>query len=202
MRTLLQDLQYAFRQLRQNPGFAVLVVLTIALGIGANTAIFGCINGFLRPLPARSPEQLVVLAAQTKGDETGLNYRLSFSVMTDLRREASRFSDVFGFNSLLGGLNADGRIAAFLFQAVSGNTFSVLGLRPAAGRLFLPGEGEATGAATNVVLGYSFWQKRFAGDPRVIVGACSCHDSVCLPASGCVGILPVNGFGERLGDFG
>jgi predicted permease len=168
MRTSLQDLHYAIRQLRKSAGFTALVVLTIALGIGANTAIFSCINGFLRPLPARSPEQLVVLAAQTKGDDAGWGFRLSFSVMNDFRRQAGRFSDVFGFNTLIGGLNADGKVTTFTYQSVSGNTFSALGIRPAAGRLFLPGEGEASGADTNIVLGYSYWQKRFAGDPHVV----------------------------------
>ncbi|SPE31030.1 putative Permease [Candidatus Sulfopaludibacter sp. SbA3] len=165
---MLQNLHFALRQLRKNPGFTCLVVLTIALGIGANTAIFSCINGFLRPLPARSPEQLVVLAAQTKGDETGLNYRLSFSMLKDLRRQASRFSDVFGFNTMLGGLNADGKVTTFTYQTFSGNAFTAMGIRPAAGRLFLPGEGEASGSATNIVLGYSYWQKRFGGDAHVV----------------------------------
>jgi macrolide transport system ATP-binding/permease protein len=168
MRTLLQDLLYASRQVRKTPGFAALVVLTIALGIGANTAIFSCINGFLRPLPVRSPEQLVVLAGRTKGDETGLSYRHSFSVLQDLRRQGSVFSGVFAFNTLIGGLNADGRVTTFTYQIVSGNTFPVLGIQPADGRLFLPGEGEATGSENNVVLGYAYWQRRFGGDPHVI----------------------------------
>ena len=77
MHALRQDLQYAIRQFGKSPGFAVLVVLTIALGIGANTAIFSVINGFLRPLPVKAPEQIVVLAARTKGDETGFRYRFS-----------------------------------------------------------------------------------------------------------------------------
>jgi len=162
------DLSYAIRQMRKAPGFACLVVITIALGIGANTAIFSCINGYLRPLPARSPEQLMVLAAQTKGDETGMGYRLSFSVLQDLRRLASRFSDVFAFNTMVGGLNADGRVTSFTYQTFSGNAFSALGLQPAAGRLLAPGEGESSGAPSTLVLGYSCWQRRFGGDPRVI----------------------------------
>ncbi|HWC98465.1 MAG TPA: ABC transporter permease [Candidatus Sulfopaludibacter sp.] len=165
---MLQDLAYAVRQLRKLPGFTGLVILTIALGIGANTAIFSCINGFLRPLPARSPEQLVVLAAQTQGDETGLAYRLSFSMLQDLRRMGNRFSDVFAFNTLIGGLTSDGKVTTFTYQVLSGNTFSAMALQPAAGRLFVPGEGEVSGSPTNIVLGYSYWQRRFAGDPRVV----------------------------------
>jgi predicted permease len=163
-----QDLNYALRQLSKSPGFALLVIVTIALGIGTNTAIFSCVNGYLRPLPARSPEQLVVLAAQTRGDEVGLSFRLSFSAMCDLRRQADRFSDVIGFNTLIGGLNADGKVTSFTYHVVSGNTFSALGIQPAVGRLFVRGEGEVSGSATNLVLGYSFWQKRFGGDARVV----------------------------------
>src|SRR5262245_44423658 len=97
MSILRQDLHYAIRQLRKNPGFTILVTLTIALGIGANTAIFSVINGFLRPLPARSPEEIVVLAADTKGDETGFQYRFSFPALEDLRKNGESFSDVFAF---------------------------------------------------------------------------------------------------------
>src|SRR4051812_15145743 len=92
-----QDLLYAIRQLRKSPGFTTVVILTIALGIGANTAVFSVINGYLRPLPVRAPEQVVVLAADTKGDDTGFRYRFSYSALQDLRRETTIFSDVFAF---------------------------------------------------------------------------------------------------------
>ena len=158
----------AARQVRKNPRFAAIVVLTITLGIGANTAIFSCINGFLRPLPVRSPEQIVVLASQLKDDETGLRYLFSFAALNDLRRHADRFSDIFAFKPMLGGLQANSRVTPFLYSVVTGNYFSALGLKPAAGRLFLPGEGEGRGMDTPVVLGYSFWQRRFGGAPGAI----------------------------------
>ncbi|SPF56334.1 exported hypothetical protein [Candidatus Sulfopaludibacter sp. SbA4] len=167
MNVLLQDLRYAARQLRKSPGITILVVLTVALGIGANTAIFSLVNGFLRPLRVHAPEQIVVLAAQTKGDETGFEYRFSYPALEDFRRQADRFSDIFAFNAMLGGLGADGKTGQVLYSAVTGNYFTALGLRPAAGRLFLPGEGEKSGTELVVVLGHSYWQKRFGGDPNV-----------------------------------
>lgn len=127
-----QDLRYAIRQLRKNPGFTLLIVITIAIGIGANTAIFSVINGFLRPLPVQSPEQIVVLAASTRGDETGFRYRLSFAALQDLRRQADRFSDIFAFNANLSGLTVDGKTSQFLLSEVTGNCFPALGLKPAA----------------------------------------------------------------------
>jgi predicted permease len=168
MHPALQDLRYAARQLRTSPRFTVLVVLTVSLGIGMNTAIFSCLNGYTRPLPVKSPEQLVVLAAQTKDDETGLRYRFSYPALEDLRKQGDRFSDVFGFNVLLGGLQAGGKVTPFCYSVVTGNYFPALGLRPAAGRLFLSGEGEGRGVDTSIVLGYSYWQRTFGGDPGVV----------------------------------
>jgi predicted permease len=168
MQVLRQDLAYAVRQLRRTPGFTLLVLLTIALGIGANTAVFSLINGYLRPLPVRSPEQIVVLAAQTKGDDVGLRYRFPFAVVQDLRAQAGCFSDVLAFGLGLSGINADGRTTEFFYSIVTGNFFPALGLSPAAGRLFVAGEGEHPGGDPLLVLGHGYWQKRFGGAPDVI----------------------------------
>jgi len=85
----------------------LLVLLTIALGIGANTAVFSLMNGYLRPLPVRAPGQIVVLAAQAKGDDTGLRYRFSFPAIQDLRAQADSFSDVFAYEVFIGGLKTE-----------------------------------------------------------------------------------------------
>ena len=90
----------------------------------------------------RSPEQIVVLAARLKDDETGLQYRFSYAALNDLRRQADRFRDVFGFNAVLGGLRTNNRVTPFLYSTVTGNFFPALGVKPVAGCLFLPGEGE------------------------------------------------------------
>jgi predicted permease len=168
MATLWQDARYAFRMLAKSPMLTVIVVLTLALGIGANTAIFGIVNGFLlRPLPVKSPEQIVVLAGQLKGDTLGI-FTLSYPQLVDFWQQADVFSDVFASDPNLGGLSFDGKANQFLYCRVTGNYFSTLGVQAALGRLFLPTEGEAGGKDPYIVLGYSYWQKRFGGDPSVV----------------------------------
>jgi predicted permease len=165
---LVQDLRYALRQLRNKPGFALTTVLTLALGIGANVAIFSAINGFiLRPLPVPHPDQLVVLVGQQQGAPLGV-YFLSFSEFVDLRKQANTFSSLFAYENTLGGMSADNKADHFVGSYVSGNYFSGLGVKPAMGRLFLPGEGEHSGSEAEIVLGYSYWQKRFGGSSDVI----------------------------------
>src|SRR5882672_10714536 len=154
--TLKQDIQYAIRQLLKNPSFAIVAVLTLALGIGTNTAIFSVVNGWLRPLPVPDPNQIMVLAAQQKGDTLGIYY-LSYTDLVDFRKQADTFSDLFGYQIGLGGFSAGGKAEPLLYSYVSGNFFTALGLQPAAGRLFLPNEGEQPGATPIVVLGYSYW---------------------------------------------
>ncbi len=168
LRAWIEDVPYAVRQLRKSPGITALVVLTVAMGVGANTAVFSMVDGFLHPLPVTAPEQLVVLAARTKGDDLGLRYRLSYAALQDFRAQATDFSEIFGYSSGIGGLSADGKVTQFLDSAVTGNLFPALGIKPALGRLFVRGEGEKQGEDVLLVLGYSFWQKRFGGDPNVI----------------------------------
>jgi predicted permease len=163
-----QDLRFAARQLVRAPGFAVTAMLTLALGIGANTGIYSIINGFLRPLPVPDADRIVVLAADVPGDETGLRYQFSYPALVDYREQSGVFSDLFGFETQLGGLTLDGKTSQFLFQAVTGNLFSGLGVTPAAGRLLQPGEGEYLGGEPVVVLGYAYWQKRFSGRPDAV----------------------------------
>jgi len=168
MATFWQDVRYAFRMLAKSPVLTVIVVLTLALGIGANTAIFSIVNGFLlRPLPVRSPEQIMVVAAKLEGDTLGIS-TLSYPELADFRRQADAFSDIFGYQVDLGGLSVDGKPNQFFYSRVTGNYFSTLGLQPALGRLFLPTEGEAGGKDPYIVLGYSYWQKKFGGDPTIV----------------------------------
>jgi predicted permease len=143
-------------------------VLTLALGTGANTAVFSILNGYYRPLPVPDAERIVVLASVLPGDETGLRYKYSYPALQDYRKATSVFSEVFAFSVLIGGLGADGKTTQFVYHGVSGNLFSALGITPAAGRLFVPGEGEQPNAERVVVLGHSYWQRRFGADPAVV----------------------------------
>jgi putative ABC transport system permease protein len=163
-----QDLRYASRRLNKERSVTLLLILTIALSVGVNTGIFGIINAFLRPLPVRAPEQIVVLAANIKDDSSGLLFRFSYPALQDFRRQTDVFSSLFGFDTEIGGFSTGGKSTQMLYLAVTGNYFSALGISPALGRLFVPGEGENAGADLNIVLGYSFWKGKLGGDPGVI----------------------------------
>ncbi len=168
MGDLWKDLKYGARMLAKTPGVTLVVIITLALGMGANTAIFGIVNAtLLRPLPVKSPEQIVVLAGKPQGDTLGV-FRFSYPQLVDFRKQADAFSDLFASEIDLGGLSFGGKADQFVFCHVTGNYFSGLGVKPALGRLFLPTEGEEGGKDSYVVLGYSFWQKRFGGDPSIV----------------------------------
>jgi macrolide transport system ATP-binding/permease protein len=167
MRSLWQDLRFAFRALTKSPWFAALAIITLSLGIAVNTSVFSIVNGFiLKPLPASHPEQLEVLGLQQAGDKAIQNF--SYPDYVDVREQAASFSDVAAFRLTLGGLTADNRGDHCIITRVTGNYFSMLGLQPAAGRLILPAESQTPGADPVIVLGYSYWQKRFAGDSNVV----------------------------------
>jgi len=169
MGTLLQDLRFAFRQLRKAPSFAITAVLTLALGIGANTAIFSLVNTLLlKPLPVPDPQRIVELAPRENSGP--LQQTLSWPEYKEARSQSRQsFSNVFGYVLSLDGLAVPGQQPErILTSFVSGSYFEALGLKPAAGRLFLPQEGEVMGNDPIVVLGYDYWMKRFNGDPSVV----------------------------------
>jgi predicted permease len=168
MGTLLQDLRYGWRMLSKTPAATFIVALTLALGIGANTYIFSIVNGYLlRPLPVPEPGQITVLAAQQAGNSPFM-YLFSYPDFVDFRKQAGSVADLFVYGIDLGGLSADHKADQFLFSQVSGNYFSGLGVKPLLGRLILPEEENQPGKRPVLVLGYSYWQKRFGGDPRVV----------------------------------
>ncbi|MGC2672484.1 MAG: ABC transporter permease, partial [Candidatus Acidiferrum sp.] len=167
MENLWKDLRYAFRMLFKSPGFTLVAVLALGLGIGANTAIFSVFNGMLwRPLPARDSQRLVVLAAKTRDFQFPLN--LSYLDFQDYRQLKSVFSDLVAYSPSPVNFGAQGRPERAWVDLVSGNYFSALGIEPALGRTFAPDEGWVQNKDPLVVLSYKFWQKRFGGDRGVI----------------------------------
>jgi len=168
MKTLVQDIRYGWRMLCKTPGLTFIVAITLALGIGANALIFSIVNGYLlRPLPVPHPEQIAFLAAQQKGSSP-LLFAFSYPDAIDFRSQAKPLADLFGFMPVLPGLSADGKADQMLACYVTGNYFSALNVQPALGRLILPSEENQSGKAAVLVLGNSFWRKRFHGDPGVI----------------------------------
>jgi predicted permease len=167
MRSFWQDLRYAIRSLRNSPSFAIIAIVTLGLGMAVNTTIFSVINGLiLRPLPVSQPEQIAVLGlqqAQTPGVQ-----KFTYPDYLDIRSQTHSFSDVFGYRATLGLLAADGKGDHCILSRVTSNYFSALAIKPAVGRLILPTEGQTPGADSVVVLGYAYWQKRFAGLRDVI----------------------------------
>jgi putative ABC transport system permease protein len=161
----VQDLRYACRFLWLHKSFAATAVLTLAIGLGANTALYGLLNSVTRPLALPHAEEIVTIAAETKNDETGgFMYSFSTEQLKDFQERATPFSHVVGFLARIGGLTAGAKSSQFWFAAVSENYFTGLGVTPAAGRLFT----SRSGSPVHVVLGHSYWMKRFGGDPNVI----------------------------------
>jgi predicted permease len=162
------DARFALRQMRHAPGFAIAAVLTLALGIGANTAVYSLVSGYMRPLPVPAPDRIVVIAADLPGDDTGIAFGVSYPALADYRDASGVFEDLFAFDTRGGGLTANARTTSFVYQGVTGNYFTGLQLPAHVGRLFHPGEGEYPGGEAIVVLSYRFWQRRFGGDPAVV----------------------------------
>jgi putative ABC transport system permease protein len=167
MGILLQDLRYGLRMLTKNPGFTAVAVLTLALGIGANTAIFSLGNVFMfRPLAVKDADRLAVVAVQSRADaDPG---PLSYPDYLDYRQHSNVFTDMTGYALNLAGIGYKGHADRIIMSYVPSNFFTMLGIRPALGRLVVPGEGEQLKTGPVLVLGHSYWRKRFGGDPNVV----------------------------------
>lgn len=169
MGALTQDVKLGLRTMLKSPAFTVVAVVTLALGIGANTALFSMVDSFLlRPLPVKDPGQLTVLAFQ-QGSGSSVQSQFSYPEWQDVRAQTgSVFSDVASYQIGLDGLRLNGRADRILTSYVSGDYFTMLGLRPALGRLILPSEGKTMGGDPVMVLSYEYWQSRFGGDPGMV----------------------------------
>jgi predicted permease len=182
MEDVLQDLRYSVRMLRKNPGFTAIAVLTLALGIGANTALFSVVDAvLLKKLPVKEPDRLVLFKSVSgpnfspgsytgsgTRDESGRTVRTSFAYQTYLmfREHQEVMTDVFAFGSVTLNVNADGQADVASGQAVSGNYYRGLGVEAIIGRT-ITDEDDKPAASPVAVLSHRYWQRRFGGDTSV-----------------------------------
>src|SRR5947208_6124478 len=166
---MLNDLRYGFRMLTKNPGFTAVAVLALALGIGANTAIFTVVNAvLLRPLPFSAPDRLVrVSSTQLPSNIVG---GVSYPDFEDWRKQSQVFESMAAFRTGSFTLTDPGEATHLAGAAVNAALFPLLGVKPSLGRAFLPEE-DTPGAVNGgdaVILSHTFWQQRFGSDPHVV----------------------------------
>ncbi len=174
---MLDDLKFALRQLKKSPGFTITAILTLALGIGANTAIFSLLDqALLRSLPVRDPQQLVLLEATpynvwngstsiNGGDEKAY---FSYPMYKDLRDQNKVFDGLIAMVQAQAGIEWKQQSALVNAELVSGNYFDVLGVQPAVGRLLVQQDDVVTNGSPVAVLSFRYWKNHFAADPHVV----------------------------------
>jgi predicted permease len=174
MQNLWKDVRFGLRMLAKSPGFTAIAVITLALGIGANTAIFSLMNQvLLRELPIQNPQDLVILRApgpvtghvSSDGDSTE---SFSYPMYKGLRDRNSVFSGILARYGFSASVASHGQTDRASGEVVSGNYFDVLGVRPAIGRVFTQDDDRVPGAQPVVVLSHSYWTRHFGGDPSVL----------------------------------
>ncbi|WP_260736664.1 ABC transporter permease [Tunturiibacter lichenicola] len=176
MQTLIQDLRFSLRQIKRSPGFMITAVLTLALGVGANTAIFSLLDqALLRSLPVRAPEQLVVLSGTGKAWDghssnhgAGVEQSFSYPMYRDLRDRGTAFNGLIATAPAGIGITRNDASDFADAEIVSGNYFSVLGVPAAQGRLLTASDDTTPGANPVVVLNHRYWQTHLGADPRAV----------------------------------
>jgi predicted permease len=213
----MQDVRFAFRTFLKNPGFTLLAVLTLALGIGANTAIFTVLDSvLLRSLPIPEPQQLVVLTnpdahGMSNGSESGERSLLAYSEFEYLRDHNEVFSGIFAADSTLAQLNvtipnssSSGSSASdspaaqdsARIRMVSGDYFPMLGVRPIIGHTFGPEVDRTRNSSPVAVISHAFWRQRFGADPDVLGRKIQVHQT----SLEIIGVAPPGFFGETVGE--
>ena len=166
---MLTDIRYSVRMLLKNPGFTLVVVFTLALGLGANAAIFSLMDRvLLQSLPVANPEQLAVLSSFDSDGVAEIDQSFSYPMYKDLRDRNDVFSGVIARGSAQMNVSHGEQTERVRGELVSGNFFEVLGVRPWAGRLFTQDDDRTPGAHPVAVLSYSYWESRFGKDPHLI----------------------------------
>ncbi|MFZ0961246.1 MAG: ABC transporter permease [Terriglobia bacterium] len=162
LENFLMDVRYGLRQLRKNPAFTAVAVLTLALGIGASSTVFSIVDQlFLRPWPVKDPARLAVVFTDS------LYHGSSYPDYLDIRNEVSAFSDVVAYGWRGGVISGEGRGEDVAVQVVSQNYFAALGVKTALGRTFSPQPDQAAAEGHSVVVSYALWQRYFGGDPSL-----------------------------------
>jgi predicted permease len=185
MESFLQDLRYAVRMLAKSPGFAAIAILTLALGIGANTALFSVVNGvLLSPLPYPQPDQLVALYSHTA---QFTHSSISYPNFLDWQRDNNSFAQIAAYRSDSFNMTGAGEPERLRTEMVSADFFSILGVQPVLGRLFTAQDDHA-GAAPVVVLSEAFWRRRFGGSPKILGQSLSLNATPYTV----IGVLPAN----------
>jgi putative ABC transport system permease protein len=200
MDSILRDLRFGFRQLRSNPTFTLVAVLSLALGVGANTAVFQLIDAIrLQPLPVENPRELALLDfaknSQRSGNWSTRSARFTYALWEEIRKRQDAFTGVMSWSATRFNLSAGGeaRYAEGLF--VSANFFSLAGVHPALGRTFAAEDDVAGCGSPGAVISNAFWQREFAGDPGVI-GRTVRLDGHPFPI---IGVTPPSFFGVEVG---
>ena len=193
--TILQDLRFGMRMLRRDPGFSILAILCLTLGIGANTAVFSWIEGILfRPYPAVAHQERLVALSGTARGETG-STGLSWPDFVDLQRGCALFDSFFVSKITGTTLSIGDRAERTTGSIVSDNYFDAIGVHPVLGRGFDPGEGSGRNAHPVVVISHQLWKGRFNGDPQII-GKTQRLEGVVHTI---VGVAPENFYGTFVG---
>jgi predicted permease len=166
--TLSQDLRYASRMLIKSPGFTTVTVLTLALGIGANTGLFSLVNSvLLGNLPVRNPQELVIVK-YTDSLSHAANEDFSYPMYQSMRDKNAVFANVLSRSGLDFNASYGGQSERAVGEMVSGNYFETLGVQPFLGRLIGPEDDLTPGAHPVAVLSYGYWQRRFGSDPEIV----------------------------------
>jgi len=205
MGALFQDVRYAIRRLAKSPGFATVAVLTLALGIGANTGIFTLVNALiLRMLPVQDPQALVLFgpgdaSGNSDGFPDGDMNLFSYPMYREWQQKNHVFAGVTAFqsftDSLHGRVESNGNLEPMEVQLVSGTYFNVLGVNPAIGRLFTEADDRILGGHPIAVISYDWWVGRFARDPAIVGKGLNIRGTVYT----IIGVTPQGFFGTTVG---
>jgi predicted permease len=203
--TLLQDLRYGLRQLRRSPGFTAVAIVTLALGIGANTTIFSFVDTvILRMLPVRHPQALVLFGP---GDSSGNSdnfpdnemHLFSYSIYRKMQQQSRVFSGLAAFSSqeaaLHGTVGASGNLEPMEVELVSGTYFNVLGVNPVVGGVLTDADDQVLGGHPVAVINYAWWNSRFSRDPAIVGKTLTIAGTVYT----IIGVTPPGFFGSTVG---